>query len=284
MAIEIHPNHYIPTVHIKTTFDGYEEMKFRGNYTIKEGTGFIELLFEINREIVSKLYTDLDMVNDWSEVEVLSVFWMVGRVNTTIHFHYEAGIPKRFNLEVDYGQDKVFSILGQVSLDDLAFSLDIKTPIPDFEEFNFSGQLGATSIKSIASFRHGYGRGKRDLSFDYNISKSGASIAIQTPLDSMKSVRFSTNIMSDSSAEFSFETEGEKDFSFGVKYNFSDQYTSGHILSVVRCPYLNSDYRLLIDYNDIDGNFENGFDVKFNFFIDGTSWLSGKAKQSGKFK
>ena len=195
---------------------------------------------------------------------------MLDHKNFTVLFHYEAsraleggGVsPLKFKLEMQHGEDQLCSILGQVSLADMAFTLDIQTPIQDFEEFNFSGQFGVTSIKSIAAFRRG--RVKRDLSFDYNIDQHGARIDIKTPLHSMRRVRFAAEVMADSTVEFSFDTEGARDFSLGVKYNFVELMTSGNILAVFKCPFFNLDYRVVIDYHNIDGNFDNGFDVKFS--------------------
>ena len=279
LEIEIKPNHYIPTVHIKTTFNGYESMKFSGDYRMvegEEGVGWIELLVERNTEVVMHCHTEIIVSDDWNYFDVNSVFTMLGRKNFTVLFHYEAsraleggGVsPLKFKLELQHGEEQFCSILGQVSLADMAFTLDIQTPIQDFEEFNFSGQFGATSIKSIAAFRRG--RVKRDLSFDYNSDQHGARIDIKTPLRSMRRVRFAAEVMADSTVEFSFDTEGARDFSLGVKYNFVEMMTSGNILAVFKCPFFDLDYRFLIDYHNIDGNFDNGFDVKF----------SGKARSS----
>ena len=273
LEIEIKPNHFIPTVHITTTFKGYESMKFSGDYRMvegPEGNGWIEFLVERNTEVVVKCHSQIIVRDNWDYFDVNSVFTMLGSKNFTVLFHYEAsraleggGVsPLKFKLEMHHGEEQLCSILGQVSLADMAFTLDIQTPIQDFEQFNFSGQFGATSIKSIAAFRRG--RVKRDLSFDYNIDQQGARIEIKTPLKSMRRVRFAAEVMADSTVEFSFDTEGAKDFSLGVKYNFVELMTSGNILAVFKCPFFNLDYRFVIDYHNIDGNFDNGFDVKFS--------------------
>ena len=273
LEIEIKPNHFIPTVHIKTTFKGYESMKFSGDYRMVEGVegeGWIEFLVERNTEVVMQCHSQIIVMDNWNYFDVNSVFAMLDRKNFTVLFHYEAsraleggGVsPLKFKLEVQHGEEQLCSILGQVSLADMAFTLDIQTPIQDFEEFNFSGQFGATSIKSIAAFRRG--RVKRDLSFDYNIDHHGARIDIKTPLNSMRRVRLAAEVMADSTVEFSFDTEGARDFSLGVKYNFVELMTSGNILAVFKCPFFNLDYRFAIDYHNIDGNFDNGFDVKFS--------------------
>ena len=276
LEIEIHPNHFIPTVHIKTTFKGYESMKFRGDYRMVEGgegDGWIEFLVERNTEVVMHCHSQIIVRSNWDNFDVNSVFETLGHKNITVLFHYEdpppfirdgVGVdpPIKFKLELEHGEEQLGSILGQVSLADMAFSLDIQTCIQDFEQFNFSGQFGATSIKSIAAFRRG--REKRDLSFDYNIDQYGARIDIKTPLHGMRRVRFAAEVMADRTLEFSFDSVGARDFSLGVKYNFAELMTSGSILAVFKCPFFDLDYRLVIDYHKIDGNFDNGFDVKFS--------------------
>ena len=226
------------------------------------GNGWIKFLVERNRDVVMQCHSQMMVKDDWDYFDINSVFTMLDQ-NLTVLFRYEGGgVPVRFKLDVALAEAKLLSVLGQVSLADMAFSLDIQTPIEEFEEFNFSGQFGATSMKSIAAFRRG--RVKRDLSLDYNIDQYGARVDIKTPLTSMRRVRFAAEVMADSTVEFSFDTEGVRDFSLGVKYNFAELMTTGNILAVFKCPFFNVDYRLLIDYHNIDGNFDNGFDVKFS--------------------
>ena len=239
--------------------------------------GNIGFKIEVNKEIIMQLTSTLTMSQDQKNFQLAAVFRAVGQNDVNIDFEYELGIPYKATFTIQY-QGQVYSMAGKLSLDDLAFSIVVKTPIEDFEEFNFSGQFGTTSMKTIYSFQQG--RSKRHVSFGYNIDENGANIEIQTPLESMKKVKFKTEMMGDKQVTFSFESEGNQDFSFGLKYDLKAYMTAGDILAVFRCPYISADYKVILDYNNLDGIFDNGLNAKLSFYESDTVKFSGKISRT----
>eukprot|EP00092_Neocalanus_flemingeri_P021561 GFUD01023385.1.p1 GENE.GFUD01023385.1~~GFUD01023385.1.p1 ORF type:complete len:4113 (+),score=926.88 GFUD01023385.1:759-12341(+) len=271
---------YIPKVYIRTPFKGYEKVKFSGKYNLTNMNGNIGFKIEANGVSIIQLTNKLTMSEDQKNFELAALFKAVGRKDVNIDFEYELGIPYKATLTVQ-SDGQVYSMAGKLSLDDLAFSIDVKSPIKDFEEFNFAGQFGTTSMKTIYSFNQG--RSKRHISFEYDIDKNGANVEIQTPLESMKRIQFKAGVMGDKGFTFSFDSEGHHDFSFGLKYDLQAYQTSGDLLAVFKCPHINADYKVIVGYNNLDGSFENGINAKFSFFESGDIKFAGKiARTPGK--
>ena len=264
---------YIPTIDIKTPFVGFESMKLSGTFTTNKNV-FIQ--FEKNQDKLFTLDVDFTISTDWKKIEVTSKMSIPGVLKEDMNFNMKLEKNKQLAATLIQGM-VTYGVDVNISLPEKAFKIKIILPSDDIE---IAGQFGSTEF--IATYSVGLPRKKREVSLGYKNEDDVMQISLQAPISEWKGVRFAAGYQADAkAANFNFETHGDNnDFAFGLKYDFSEYLTTGNLFGKLVYPKFNIDYNAKLQYDDVDGNFKNGFNGKFNFESFGVNLISGEIQRS----
>ena len=268
--VQILMDGFVPTVEIRTPFYGYEHILFKGQFT-RGKVLFIQL--DINKQTEFIFNLKFTLAPGWEKGTIFSYITFprqdLSKVN--VKFQYDTNEKKK--VMIFYETSSIsFLIDANIIVAEKAFFMKVKTP---GNEFNIAGQFGTTEFKAAVS--SGIGRQKREASLDYKLTKDAVQISFISPLGQWKGIKFLAEYQADAkAASFNIERHGNNtDFAFGIKYNFTNIFSSGHLHGKIFHPQIAIDYDGQLNYDSITQNIRNGFNGTISLNRNGIEYLTG---------
>ena len=259
------------TTEIKTPFYGYELIKLIGRLNADKS---ISLRFDLNGEKLVIMNTHFQMINGFQSMEIKSVIstplW--GHPDIYVDISYNIQNIQHFKMKYTRGSS-VYDINANITLEEKAFKVDIKSP---YDDLSIAGQFGTTELKT--SYTFGKDRNKREASLEYKLTDDAAEVILKSPQLPWTGIKFSAGYRADAkAASFNLETQGDNnDIEFSLQYDFSNVLTSGNLFGKLVCPSLILDYQGTLEYVIQDGS---AFSGNFEFEIDTVKMISGKIER-----
>ena len=262
---------FIPTIEIKTPFYGYEHIVFKGFFK-KNNVLFLQLDMNEKTEFIFNL--KFTLAADWKQGTIFSYITFPNQEEEPMfNVHLQYDMKTRKNMMVFYETSSVsYMVNANIVVAEKAFFVTIKTPD---NEHKLAGQFGTTEIKAVAT--SGLGRNKREASIDYKLTDNTVTLNLQSPFGQWKGIKFGADYQADAkAASFYLERHGNKtEFAVGMKYNFTDILSAGHVDGKLYYPLSELDYIGHLTYGSASQNAANGFDGSFSFTKSGKEYLTG---------
>ena len=268
---------YIPTIYIQSSIPKYEKIKVYGKYNISNFSGVLGIKAEVNEVTVFLLMSDMSMSADKKRFELKVHIKCVDMPEVNVKFIYILGTPNKVNVSLNVG-DLKYELLMLIYTPELAFSFIIKTPIENFEELWFKGQLGSTTLKSIFSFKNH--RIKRSSSMEELLLENSKEnlIELEFALNKTRYKRFS--IKKDAlNRKFSFDFH-DNEFALGIQYDITNLKSFGDILISFNYKKFGIDYSLKVTYDIPDEVITHGINIKISLNKDGNDFFAGKISRT----
>ena len=260
----------IPTFTISTPFRGYEKIVLRGDYKLSQQPrepSRIDFEVNINGAAVVVFNNKFLFSSDYSNFEITSN--MITPIENWTSMNLQVGWKNQdpYGLKMKFTREGVeYSVVGKISMSRKELLIVVSTPHEGFEYLRLHGRFGSTSTVQKFMMSYPNNKVKRELGFEYGIEDQTAFMRMKTPMDSLRSVSVKSSMLADSGSQldFDFETEGENnDFNFGLKYDFSQGFSTASVKAKMQHPQLKPAVEVALDYKNVDGNFENGFEGEF---------------------
>ena len=265
----------IPSVFIKTSWEGFEEIKIEGNLISKTNKKDIFILVSKNNQKMFSIESVISWSPDWRRLEYQSKYLSeLFGYDTDISIIYDGSIFNTINLFVKTHNGK-YTLSGLFSVPEMYFFIDLINPS---ENITLSGQFGTTQIKtSYSSTKH---KVKRDVSFDCAIEKDEVSINVNIPNMKFTGIKVTAYQPNQRSLDIKFEAKSMKyNFIWGLSYDFVDFMKFGRIASNISIPLVNIDYGGEITYSFGQVEFPNGFSSKILICKDANICIAGKIQR-----
>ncbi len=190
IGVRVNLEGVIPTVSLTTTFRGFENVVFRGNYHTTEDSSLFDFHITINdRKLV---YMANKVVLGDSTFKLLSSLSVLMGKDINMGLKTQVRWEDPYMLEVSY-QDSadIYRLKGDLSVNEQKFAFSLDTPIEGLESVLLVGKTGTTSVGSSLGFSFGGegGRQRRHLGFEYERGDEGGTIGLRTPFEGLRSLK-----------------------------------------------------------------------------------------------